>query len=191
MDKEILVSIINASLLKVTSTMQGHLGVEFIMKSRLKFEKWLQVELLKELLIITRNHKDLKIFNEYPVSSKISKKGETIDLVILNNSLKYASIELKIVPTNYDSIGFTKSTKPITDTIKEMISDLNKGINDKYVFSFSIGFIYPFPSDRNHRNNTTDFIKQENKLKSVGKLYTLDCQLSSTFNSRYYILSNE
>jgi hypothetical protein len=185
MDKKQLISIINASLLKVTSTMQGHLGVDFIMKSRLKFEKWFQVELLKELLIITRNHKDLKIFNEYPVSTKISKKGETIDLVILENSLKYAAIELKIVPTNYDSIGFTKSTKNITDTIEEMISDLNKGINDKYVYSFSIGFMFPFPLDPNHRNNTKDFIKQENKLRSVGKFYSIDSQLSNTFNSRF------
>jgi hypothetical protein len=191
MDKKQLISIINASLLKVTSTMQGHLGVDFIMKSRLKFEKWFQVELLKELLIITRNHKDLKIFNEYPVSTKISKKGETIDLVILENSLKYAAIELKIVPTNYDSIGFTKSTKNITDTIEEMISDLNKGINDKYVYSFSIGFMFPFPLDPNHRNNTKDFIKQENKLRSVGKFYSIDSQLSNTFNSRFYILTNE
>jgi hypothetical protein len=37
MDKKQLISIINTSLLKVTLTMQGHLGVEFIMKSRFKF----------------------------------------------------------------------------------------------------------------------------------------------------------
>ena len=191
MKKTELIKIISKALKKVTSTMQGHLGVEFIMKSRLKFEKWFQVELLKELLIKTRNHKDLNIFNEYPVSTKISKKGETIDLVILKNTIKYAAIELKIVPTNYDFIGFTKSTKNITDTIEEMISDLNKGINDNYVYSFSIGFMFPFPLDPNHRNNTKDFIKQENKLKSVGKLYTINSQLSNTFNSRFYILTNE
>lgn len=190
MDKKQLIKIINASLIKVTSTMQDHLGVEFIMKSRLKFEKWFQVELLKELLIITSNHKDLKIFNEYPISKKISKKGETIDLVILENSIKTAAIELKIVPTNYDSIGFTKSTKAITDTIEEMISDLKKGINDNYVYSFSVGFIFPFPLDPNHRNNAKDFIKQENKLKLAGDLYLLDCPLSSFYNSRYYILTN-
>jgi hypothetical protein len=190
MDKKQLISIINTSLLKVTSTMQGHLGVEFIMKSRLKFEKWLQVELLKELLITTKNHKGLKIFNEYPVSTKISKKGETIDLVILENSLKFAAIELKIVPTNYDSIGFTKSTKAITDTIEEMISDLSKGINDNYVYSFSVGFMFPFPLDPKHRNNTKDFIKQENKLKLAGDLSILDCPLSSLYNSRYYILTS-
>jgi len=190
MKKTELIKIISKALKKVTSTMQGHLGVEFIMKSRLKFEKWLQVELLKELLIITKNHKDLKIFNEYPVSTKISKKGETIDLVILENSLKFATIELKIVPTNYDSIGFTKSTKAITDTIEEMISDLNKGINDNYVYSFSVGFMFPFPLDPKHRNNTKDFIKQENKLKLAGDLSILDCPLSSFYNSRYYILTS-
>ena len=90
MKKDKLINILNEALVNVSYTMKNHLGVDFIMKSRLKFEKWLQVELLKELLIKTRNHKDLKIFNEYPVSTKISKKGETIDLVILENSLKYA-----------------------------------------------------------------------------------------------------
>jgi hypothetical protein len=191
MKKTELIKIIIKALKKVTSTMHGHLGVDLIMKSRLKFEKWFQVELLKELLIITKNHKDLKIFNEYPVSTKISKKGETIDLVILENSLKFAAIELKIVPTNYDSLGFTKSTIALTDTIEEMVSDLNKGINDNYLYSFSVGFMFPFPLDPKHRNNTKDFIKQENKLKLAGDLRILDCPLSTTFNSRYYILTNK
>lgn len=190
MEKDILISILNKSLINVSYTMKYHLGVDFIMKSRLKFEKWFQVELLKELLITISGHENLKIFNEYPVSKKKSKKGETIDLVIHENSFKTAAIELKIVPTNYDSIGFAKSTKAITDTIEEMISDLQKGINDNYVFSFSIGFIYPFPKDPNHRNNAKDFKKQENKLKQAGNLYLLDCSLSSYYNSRYYILTN-
>jgi len=191
MKKTELIKIISKALQKVTSTMQGHLGVEFIMKSRLKFEKWFQVELLKEFLVLTKNQSNFKIKNEYAVSTKIAKKGETIDLVILNNSIKFAAIELKIVPTNYYSVGFAKSTKGITDTIDEMISDLAKTINDNYIYSFSIGFMYPFPIDSNHRNNIMDFIKQENKLRAVGKLYTIDCQLSTTFNSRYYILTNK
>jgi hypothetical protein len=191
MKKTELIKIISKALKKVTSTMQGHLGVEFIMKSRLKFEKWFQVELLKEFLVLTKNQSNFKIKNEYAVSTKIAKKGETIDLVILNNSIKFAAIELKIVPTNYYSVGFAKSTKGITDTIDEMISDLAKTINDNYIYSFSIGFMYPFPIDSNHRNNIMDFIKQENKLRAVGKLYTIDCQLSTTFNSRYYILTNK
>jgi hypothetical protein len=110
MKKTELIKIISKALKKVTSTMQGHLGVEFIMKSRLKFEKWFQVELLKELLVLTKNQSNFKIKNEYAVSTKIAKKGETIDLVILNNSIKFAAIELKIVPTNYYSVGFAKST---------------------------------------------------------------------------------
>lgn len=191
MEKDKLINIINKALINVSYTMKDHLGVEFIMKSRLKFEKWFQVELLKEFLAIINAHKDLTIKNEYPVSTKISKKGETIDLVILENSTKLAAIELKIVPTNYDAVGFIKSTKAITDTIEEMISDLKKGVNDNYKYSFSIGFIFPFPIDPNHRNNTKDFIKQENKLRAVGKLYTIDSQLSNTFNSRFYILTNE
>lgn len=191
MEKDKLINIINKALVNVSYTMKNHLGVDFIMKSRLKFEKWFQVELLKEFIAIIDIHKELKIKNEYPVSTKISKKGETIDLVILENSTKLAAIELKIVPTNYAAVGFVKSTKAITDTIEEMISDLKKGVNDNYMYSFSIGFIFPFPIDPNHRNNTKDFIKQENNLRTVGKLYTIDCQLSSTFNSRYYILTNE
>lgn len=191
MEKDKLINIINKALVNVSYTMKNHLGVDFIMKSRLKFEKWFQVELLKEFIAIIDTHKELKIKNEYPVSNKIAKKAETIDLVILENSTKLASIELKIVPTNYAAVGFVKSTKAITDTIQEMISDLKKGVNDNYIYSFSIGFIFPFPIDPNHRNNTKDFIKQENNLSTVGKLYTIDCQLSSTFNSRYYILTNE
>ena len=191
MEKDKLINIINKALVNVSYTMKNHLGVDFIMKSRFKFEKWFQVELLKEFIVIIDTHIELKIKNEYPVSTKISKKGETIDLVILENSTKLAAIELKIVPTNYAAVGFVKSTKAITDTIEEMISDLKKGVNDNYKYSFSIGFIFPFPIDPNHRNNIKDFIKQENKLKTVGKLYTIDCQLSSAFNSRYYILTNE
>jgi len=190
MSKESLINILNNALGNVTNTMRGHIGIEFIMRARLKFEKWFQVELLKELLIITNSNNNLQIKNEYPVSTKISKKGETIDLVILDNSLKLASIELKIVPTNYDSLGFIKSTKAITDTIEEMIYDLGKGVNDNYIHSFSIGLIFPFPLATLHRNNSKDFRKQENKLKMAGELYTLNCILSNNFNSKYYILMN-
>ena len=113
MEKDKLINIINKALVNVSYTMKNHLGVDFIMKSRFKFEKWFQVELLKEFIVIIDTHIELKIKNEYPVSTKISKKGETIDLVILENSTKLAAIELKIVPTNYAAVGFVKSMFPV------------------------------------------------------------------------------
>lgn len=188
MIKEELLSLIKKCLDTVTLSMIDHEGIEFIMKSRLKFEKWFQVELLKQLLIATKEFKNIQLKNEYPASVKSSKKGETIDLALLSNSEKYAGIELKIVPTNYDVEGFSKSTKAITDSINEMINDLSKPINDGYEQAYSIGLIFPFPKDPNHRNNSKDFAKQEDKLRSAGELHIYPCRISSTFDAKYYIL---
>ena len=44
MEKDKLINIINKALVNVSYTMKNHLGVDFIMKSRFKFEKWFQVE---------------------------------------------------------------------------------------------------------------------------------------------------
>lgn len=190
MDKNALIELIRTALGRVSQRMIGHEGIDFIIKSRLKFEKWIQVELLKELVILTREIQSLKLENEYPVSTKNSKKGKTIDLVILSNSTKLAAIELKIIPTSYDCQGFKKSTKAMPESIKEMISDLNKSINDNFLHSFSIGFVFPLPIDPNHRNNIKDFVKQERLLRSAGDLIILDSELSNSFSSKYYILSN-
>jgi len=189
MRKADLLNLIKFCLDEVTLQMVNHQGIHFIMHSRLKFEKWFQVELLKTLIISTNKISNIQLKNEYPVSSKKSKKGETIDLVILSNSEKLAGIELKVVPTNYESEGFTKSTKGITDTINEMINDLDKPINDGYEHSFSIGLIFPFPLDPNHRNNLKDFSKQETKLSIAGEMYIHPCKISKIFNAKYYIVS--
>jgi hypothetical protein len=190
MDKNALIELIRTALGRVSQRMIGHEGIDFIIKSRLKFEKWIQVELLKELVILTREIQSLKLENEYPVSTKNSKKGKTIDLVILSNSTKLAAIELKIIPTSYDCQGFKKSTKSMPESIKEMISDLNKSINDNFLHAFSIGFVFPLPLNPNHRNNLKDFVKQERLLRSAGDLLILDSELSNSFSSKYYILSN-
>jgi hypothetical protein len=188
MGKNELLDSIKLGLNRVTLTMKNHKGVDFIMKSRLKFEKWFQVELLKELLIITEDIESIRLINEYPVSEKKSKKGETIDLAILGEKGKIAAIELKVVPTNYDVPGFKKSTKAITDAINEMIGDLAKSRSEGFQCCFSIGLIFPFPLDPDHRNNKSDFVKQESKLKEVGQVEILPCKISDGYSSWYYIL---
>jgi hypothetical protein len=188
MKKNEIIKIIKDALLNVSKKMINHKGIDHVIKSKLQFEKWFQVELLSEFIILNKKNPRLNIKIEYPVSIKESKKGKTIDLVILNNEEKFIAIELKIIPTNYDITGFKKTTKGITNKIDEMIQDLEKSKNDGYIYSFSIGLIFPFQSDANHRNNTKDFNKQLRKLEAAGKVIVLDTEISKSFISRYYIL---
>lgn len=183
-------NILQSALKNIHQIMLTHQGVDFVIKSRLKFEKWFQIELLRELLILTKKFPGIELRNEYPISQKNSKKGETIDLVILNNKNKYIGIELKIIPTNYESDGFKKSTKAITDSINEMISDLNKPLKDDFPNSISIAFVFPFPLKKDHRNNSIDFQRQIKKLENAGHLKIIDSNSNSNYNSKFILLSN-
>ncbi len=192
--KEFSVEIFNEflieSLNEISGHMRNHRGILHIIRSRFKFEKWFQIELLSRLLEKTSAYSDISLHNEISITSKISKKGKTIDLAIKINKEKFIGIELKIIPTSYQMDGFENKTKAMPEGISGLITDLKKCRDDSYPFQISVGLVFPLPIDLNHRNYK-DFERQVLRLREYGKLEFIDCKLSDNFISRYYLLSNE
>lgn len=164
---------------------KSHFGVLLTMYKRLQFEKWFQIELFKQLAEQLKKY-DVEIHIEYELSQKKSKRGQTIDITIIQGGKEFIGLELKIAPTNYDITGFSKKTKRITDIIDEFMSDLDK----TYCFnhSYSLALIFPFPTNQKHRNYE-DFKKQELRMNEKGNLTIMNGLNTGDFVSRYYLLS--
>ena len=190
MTGEKFAELLHDSLEAVTEKMRAHNGVYRTMRSKLKFERWFQIELLNALINSCEIFDDCIVFSEKEVDFKTSKKGKCIDLVIMKNNKKFIGIELKIIPTNYALEGFANKTKAITSSVDEFISDLDKPTDDGYEISYSISLIFPFNQNPNHRNNKLDFPKQLEKMQKKGVLNCLECNCNDDFISRFYILSN-
>lgn len=170
MNKSQILPIIQESLLSVTRKIEKTMGVLYCMQNRNKFEKWLQVEFLGELMRRTHEINSLDVKMEEEFGQKQSKKGDTIDIAVLKDMHKFMGIELKVIPTNYHVDGFThRGPKAITSGISAMITDLQKTAVDGYEVSVSIGFVFPFPSSSSHRN-FNDFKRQKHKLSKAGNV---------------------
>ncbi|MFV8366123.1 hypothetical protein [Flavobacterium sp. XS1P27] len=180
--------IIKESLKEISEIIKNHKGVLYTISNRLSFEKWFQLELLKLLIEKTIDF-EVHIFQEYELSSKLGKKGKTIDLAIIKNDDKFIGLELKIIPTSYPIENINQKSKKISDLVKDFIDDLSKTKNE-FKHSISLAFIAPFPKDLNNRNYR-DFEKQESKMKSVGELEKWDCFISDNFNCYFYMLRTE
>jgi hypothetical protein len=173
------------SLEEIDKLISSHFGVLLTMHKRLQFEKWLQIELFNQLAIQLKNYY-VEVNIEYELSQKTSKRGQSIDIVVLDGTKEFIGLEIKIVPTNYSIVVFSRKTKQITNIIDDFISDLDKTTDFDY--SYSLALIYPFPTDKNHRN-FTDFNKQEVKMSENGNLIIWEGFKNDDFVSRYYLLS--
>ena len=84
--------------------------VSLAVKQRSKFEGWLKFELAKKL-----SHKFSDTEVEFPIG------GKNVD-IYSNDSL----IELKTPNTNYRCIGVEDKSKPITDNVNGIITDIQE-----------------------------------------------------------------
>lgn len=182
---EHFLKVLKQCLEEIDDNIKSHLGVLWTMYEKLQFEKWFQIELFKHLKE-KLNEYDVEIYIEYELSQKSSKRGQTIDITIIQSGKEFIGLELKIAPTNYDIVGFSRKTKRITDIVDDFISDLDKTTGFDY--SLSLALIFPFPKDKQHRNYK-DFKKQELKMIEKGNLTIWEGIQMEDFITRYYLLS--
>ena len=119
---------------KILSKNQDLLEIAF--RQRAKFEGWLKFEIAKEF---QKSGKDTKV--EYPIA-----KGH-VDL-FADNCL----IELKTPNTSYTCKGVDPKTRPITDNVNSIISDVDKlrNITEGLSYDSFIAFVM-FPIDTNKK----------------------------------------
>jgi hypothetical protein len=177
--------VLKECLTEIDCNIKSHLGVLIVIYKRLQFEKWLQIELLKYMADKLKDF-DLEIHTEYELSQKTSKRGQTIDFVIIQDGIEFVGLELKIAPTNYPILGFSKKTKRIKNNIEDFINDLDKTTD--CIYSYSLALIYPFPKNNSHRNYN-DFKKQELRMRKKSKLTIWEGLKMDDFITRYYLLS--
>ena len=110
--------------------------LEIAFKQRAKFEGWLKFEIAKEF---QKSGKDTKV--EYPIA-----KGH-VDLFAEN-----CLIELKTPNTSYTCEGVDPKTRPITDNVNSIISDVDKlrNITEGLSYDSFIAFVM-FPIDTNKK----------------------------------------
>ena len=113
--------------------------LEIAFRQRAKFEGWLKFEIAKEF---QKSGKDTKV--EYPIA-----KGH-VDL-FADNWL----IELKTPNTSYTCKGVDPKTRPITDNVNSIISDVDKlrKISKVPCYDLFIAFVM-FPIDKNKKYMT-------------------------------------
>ena len=110
--------------------------LEIAFRQRAKFEGWLKFEIAKEF---QTSGKDTKV--EYPIA-----KGH-VDL-FADNCL----IELKTPNTSYNHPDLESKTRPITDNVNSIISDVDKlrNITEGLSYDSFIAFVM-FPIDKNKK----------------------------------------
>ena len=110
--------------------------LEIAFKQRAKFEGWLKFEIAKEF---QKSGKATKV--EYPIA-----KGH-VDL-FADNCL----IELKTPNTSYNHPDLESKTRPITDNVNSIISDVDKlrKISEVPCYDLFIAFVM-FPIDTNKK----------------------------------------
>lgn len=179
--------VLKKCLVEIDYDIKSHLGVLLTIYNRLQFEKWLQIELVKHMVFKLKDF-DVEIHTEYEISQKTSKRGQTIDIVIIQGGIEFIGLELKIAPTNYSILGFATKTKRIKNTIDDFISDLDK--TTVFNYSYSLALIFPFPKNKDHRNYV-DFKKQESRMIAKSKLTVWEGLKMDDFITCYYLLSKE
>ena len=149
---------------KILSKNQDLLEIAF--RQRAKFEGWLKFEIAKEF---QESGKDTKV--EYPIA-----KGH-VDL-FADNCL----IELKTPNTSYTCKGVDPKTRPITDNVNSIISDVDKlrNITEGLSYDSFIAFVM-FPIDTNKK-----YMRHVNKIENhiqAQKLQIIKDERTVTINS--------
>ena len=135
---------------KILSKNQDLLEIAF--RQRAKFEGWLKFEIAKEF---QKSGKDTKV--EYPIA-----KGH-VDL-FADNCL----IELKTPNTSYTCKGVDPKTRPITDNVNSIISDVDKlrNITEGLSYDSFIAFVmFPIDTNKKYMGHVN---KIENHIQSQG-----------------------
>ena len=136
---------------KILSKNQDLLEIAF--RQRAKFEGWLKFEIAKEF---QKSGKDTKV--EYPIA-----KGH-VDL-FADNCL----IELKTPNTSYNHPDLESKTRPITDNVNSIISDVDKlrNITEGLSYDSFIAFVmFPIDKDKDEDKNTTSkYMEHVNRIE--------------------------
>ena len=135
---------------KILSKNQDLLEIAF--RQRAKFEGWLKFEIAKKF---QESGKDTKV--EYSIA-----KGH-VDL-FADNCL----IELKTPNTSYTCEGVDPKTRPITDNVNSIISDVDKlrKISEDTCYDLFIAFVM-FPIDKDEDKNTkSKYIEHVNRIEN-------------------------
>ena len=140
--------------------------LEIAFRQRAKFEGWLKFEIAKEF---QTSGKDTKV--EYPTA-----KGH-VD-IFADNCL----IELKTPNTSYNHPDLESKTRPITDNVNSIISDVDKlrNITEGLSYDSFIAFVM-FPIDKNKK-----YMGHVNKIENhiqAQKLQIIKDERTVTINS--------
>ena len=149
---------------KILSKNQDLLEIAF--RQRAKFEGWLKFEIAKEF---QKSGKDTKV--EYPIA-----KGH-VDL-FADNCL----IELKTPNTSYTCKGVDPKTRPITDNVNSIISDVDKlrNITEGLSYDSFIAFVmFPIDTNKKYMGHVN---KIENHIQAPG-LQIIKDEREVTINS--------
>lgn len=149
---------------KILSKNQDLLEIAF--RQRAKFEGWLKFEIAKEF---QKSGKDTKV--EYPIA-----KGH-VDL-FADNCL----IELKTPNTSYTCKGVDPKTRPITDNVNSIISDVDKlrNITEGLSYDSFIAFVmFPIDTNKKYMGHVN---KIENHIQAPG-LQIIKDERTVTINS--------
>lgn len=186
-----LKKVILSTLENLIEIMKHNEGISIAIRQRLTFEKWLQIELAGRLSYHLKCEPDIKVVLEAPISSKMSKRSKSVDISIQRSNDKLFGIELKIVATNYQVGGIENKSKGATLKVSELIVDLKKAREDGYKEYMSLAFVFPFPIQENHRNNTLDFPKYLARLRDHGEVEVFNFNFYSHFNVAFVSLYNK
>ena len=140
--------------------------LEIAFKQRAKFEGWLKFEIAKEF---QTSGKDTKV--EYPIA-----KGH-VDL-FADNCL----IELKTPNTSYNHPDLESKTRPITDNVNSIISDVDKlrNITENHCYDLFIAFVmFPIDTNKKYMGHVN---KIENHIQAQG-LQIIKDERTVTINS--------
>ena len=140
--------------------------LEIAFKQRAKFEGWLKFEIAKEF---QESGKDTKV--EYPIA-----KGH-VDL-FADNCL----IELKTPNTSYNHPDLESKTRPITDNVNSIISDVDKlrNITENHCYDLFIAFVmFPIDTNKKYMGHVN---KIENHIQAQG-LQIIKDERTVTINS--------
>lgn len=140
--------------------------LEIAFRQRAKFEGWLKFEIAKEF---QKSGKATKV--EYPIA-----KGH-VDL-FADNCL----IELKTPNTSYTCEGVDPKTRPITDNVNSIISDIDKlrNITEGLSYDSFIAFVmFPIDTNKKYMGHVN---KIENHIQAPG-LQIIKDEREVTINS--------
>lgn len=141
---------------KILSKNQDLLEIAF--RQRAKFEGWLKFEIAKEF---QKSGKDTKV--EYPIADLFADKvlpelyrNTEVERLIQRGHVDLFAenclIELKTPNTSYTCEGVDPKTRPITDNVNSIISDVDKlrNITEGLSYDSFIAFVM-FPIDTNKK----------------------------------------